>query len=76
MSGQIIKCAVCDAREEMGGEVNAQTLEGEGWQFDTSETLCPDHANDVAEKDGGVFCGHCDEFTDHLTANCVLPIVN
>ena len=72
----VIECAVCDAREEIGSEINERTLEDAGWQFDFSETLCPDHANPVAEKDGGIFCGHCDEFTDHATNNCVLPIVS
>lgn len=23
-----------------------------------------------------VWCGYCDEFTNHTTQNCVLPIVN
>lgn len=71
-----VNCAVCDATEEIGGEINERTLEDDGWELGSTENLCPDHANNVAEKDGGIFCGHCDEFTDHTTQNCVLPIVS
>jgi hypothetical protein len=40
----LVKCDVCDAREELGGEITERTLEDEGWYLGPTETLCPDHS--------------------------------
>ena len=40
----MVECAVCDAKEFIGGEIVHRTLEDDGWYFGATETLCPDHS--------------------------------
>jgi hypothetical protein len=48
-----VECSVCDAEEEVFGEITEKTLEDEGWYlgaFDLSNSaLCPDHNEETEE---------------------------
>lgn len=54
-----IKCELCDADEELGGEITEKALEAQGWSFSDSTILCPEHNEDRCRDCGSAVKGNC-----------------